>query len=1629
MSAGVGDARVLHSLRGRVRVHLATWSGEDPGRVVEVITEIRGVIDARANSRTRNVLVRYDACGLDHSSLLAAIDRAVSRRTAAGDVGGSPREGSSDPPDAAGSDPLGPNSADPQDAGLHQGPDRGALDRQRRQPRRARIAVRGMDRNPELARRVVQRLEAHPHVTRASASPLTGRVLVEVSEALADFDELVEEATGLEVPDAEPLPAHPLDAGPLIEASAKTAGALLGLGLLIVRRGLGRTGPPVGGAGAGQIAAAVGYVEAVPAASTRLEDALGHNAKELVLGTVSLVSLTFSGGSLGLAVAAFAGVRMLSEVVGRRSSWRRYEDRVERLPTAHPGDEVVLVGGDRAPLPGVVTDGFGVATGAEGLPIALSPGAELPSGARVYGGPVRAVLSSDGRFEREAGPPAPARVHDRYLAAIPLVSGAYAGLTLLMTRSLRRALTALLLVNPRPALAGEEAANRGAAARALRSGVTIAGSRPHRPIRCPDVLLVDPPRVLTEGWELGATVALDATEEAELGRLGAWISAAAGSPWGPVFPPTGQVGAVDGTFDGDAASAEIDGDRWTLEPLHGEPPRVARSELQPGDHVLVLRRLRDDQVQGLFALRPRLARGVGRLRKACARHSVRLEIIAERSPAMLALAERADAKVVAGPAHARVRALREDGLIVAVVSDRVEAARAFDMCDLAIGMSSGRTARFPARADVLAPGAAAVAALIETGARRDAAVRDVVACAIVSNAGGAVWGLRSAPPFQSGPIPGHIGGLASMAVAWMRMHGGRPSRSVAERISDPLPERWGRQPIEEVLRQFDTSRTGLTGAEAHARWSPPAEQNGHSPFLAAVLAQVDSPVMAVLGAGAVLSFAVGALADVAMIGAVVVANAVVGAKQQTEATRATEALGAMAPRTARVIREGADLVVPAGDVVPGDLIVLSPGERVAADARVIEARALEVDEAALTGESFPVSKSADVGTEAARVVLEGSDVTAGTGRAVAVAVGPDTRLGSLASALEEDTDRDNPLQERMGQILWHSLPYIAGGAGIVTLSGVLWRRPLVSQLVLGASVAVAAVPEGLPLMASVAEAGVARRLARRRALVTRLPSVEALGRVDVACADKTGTLTAGRLVVSDITPVDGDPQRPAELSDRARAVLLSAALASPHRDAPDARAHPTDVAVVDAARDAGLGALAARPRDAESSFDPIRGFHAAICAGALHVKGAVEVLAPLCTRMRTGNGDQPLGASERLALLERAETLAAQGRRVLMVAQAAPDCAPEQPEKLTVLGFVGISDPLKPGVAAAVRRCAEAGVRTIMLTGDHPATARAIAREAGLSVNDTVLVASELGQLDDEELATRLEHTSVIARTTPLDKVRIVQALQRRGHVVAMTGDGVNDAPALRLADVGVAMGRRGTEVAREAADLVLADDDFSTLVEALVEGRGFWRNMRRALGLLLGGNAGEVSVMVGAGISGLPTPLTTRQVLSVNLVTDVLPAVAVAVQEPEHRNLSELRREGGRALDAPLRDEIVRRGVATAAPTLAVYLLAARAGDVGGARTVAYTSIVTTQLAQTLDMGRTEGGRPTGPVVRATVGSLAVLAASLWLPPLPAFLGLAPLSGAGAGMSVLAALAAVAIGRTLPLPTSHAGASALAAT
>jgi magnesium-transporting ATPase (P-type) len=630
-----------------------------------------------------------------------------------------------------------------------------------------------------------------------------------------------------------------------------------------------------------------------------------------------------------------------------------------------------------------------------------------------------------------------------------------------------------------------------------------------------------------------------------------------------------------------------------------------------------------------------------------------------------------------------------------------------------------------------------------------------------------------------------------------------------------------------------------------------------------------------------------------------------------------------------------------------------------------------------------------------------------------------------------EDQRRNVLGARLAALLRQSFPVAAAGGAIIAGIGLLRGAPLLAQLTLGTSVVLAAVPEGLPLLTGLGQAATARRLAREHVVVRRLASVETLGRVDIACVDKTGTLTRGQLAVRLVASLSREAllTAPADsagsassaaasvsapiIDESLRDILRAAALASPHPDVWNVASHPTDVAVIRGAERAGLGGAIRATRERESPFDPTRAFHAATVDGHVYVKGALEVLLDRCVTVRRDGADRPLDDATREEVVALGHRLAERGLRVLLVGVGSGSESPGDPRDLTALGFVALSDPLREDVPAVVERCHEAGVRVMMLTGDHPVTAQTIAREAGLlDGRSGLLTGTEMAELDDDALSARLESATVIARATPLDKLRIVESLQRRGHVVAMTGDGVNDAPALRLADVGVAMGKGGTEVARQAADIVLLDDDFATLVSALVEGRAFWRSTRRALGILLGGNLGELGLMLGASAFGEAAPLSVRQILAVNLVTDLLPAIVLAVQGPPKRRLAELSREGAASLDAPLRRTIGFRTVATALPSLATYLLTGGAGS-GEAQSAAFASVVTTQLAQTLVSGTSD--RRIAPPVAAAVGvSGALVVGGFALPAVRSLLGLTPLSPFGWTLVAGSTLAAPMLHRLL---------------
>jgi len=1617
MSATTDAVRVVRRCSGRVRVHAPGWTGHGASQVEAGLRGIPGVQRVRASPATRNILIEFDEAAREPSELLARVQHETSAATL------SHRRRA----EAPGAD------------------SRHAFERRRSDPpvvlersgllARARIGVRGLERDPELGQRLVGSLGRLAGVRRVSVSRLTGRVLIEFDEHQVGVEDLVSQLTGMELPDVpgEDCPTHPLDTAPLIQSGMRAAGALAGLGVIAARRFAGAEGPPVAAGGPLAVAAVVGVLEGLPPLRRAMLAGLGRERAELLVGAVNVVALSLAGSPLGLAVSAAVALRRFTEVRARRDSWREYEERLADAQEATPGQIIRLRAGERAPLAGTVIEGAGTMIGRDGLPRPLGPGDTVTGGARVGGGPFVLELRADPAFAPLSRPVAESPTHlDRYLQVLGPVSLAYAALTAVLTRSVTHTMTALLLVNARPALIGDSAAEASASTRVLRAGVTVVSSRFGRAVQMPGVLLVDGPRVLTDRrLEVAHVSSLRRDlDPPEVLAIAAGIAAASGSPWGPAFPLANRASAHDGVFEAGAALAQVGRVRLRLGPredLDAWPEALRQRER--GNYVLVVSHEADGVALGLLALRPRLEPGTEAMLAGCARRGVRVELLAGPDLAAAeALAARVGLSVGKGDGVSLIRRHQRDGQVVAFLSDSPHAAHAFAAADLAIAVTSGRSGRFAARADLLAPDLGSVEVIVKAAALKQAASDDAVALSALSNLVGAVWGLRGRPGIERGSYATYVTALAAIALAVARLSGGKPSRSAAARLIDPEPERWGRPSLAEVFRQLDTTREGLSSTSVAERAVQAPPLPSQNPLSAALSQQLRSPLNGALAVGAGISLMFGAMADVALIGAVILANTAVGVWQEHQADRVISLLRREGAAPVSVLRDGASTLVKSHELVAGDVISLRSGDRVPADARIVESDSLEVDEAALTGESLPVPKDAQDPSEAGRVLLEGSDITVGSGVAVVFATGRGTRMGATVAALSAVEPARGALDSRLNRLVRQSLPIVLGGSGVIALSALAWRRPLAGQLAVAASVATAAVPEGLPLLAGVAEAAVARRLAGRNAFVRRLAAVEALGRVDVACTDKTGTLTTGRLKLTAVETFAAQTATPDEL----REVLLCAALASPHPDHPGVGAHPTDVAVLEGAREHGLDRQMRAERDEEVPFDPARGFHASVLGDRLLVKGAAEALAPRCRSVRREGRDMPLERDGATELLDAAERLASRGLRVLMVAQGTDTSAPDDPEGLTAIGLVGISDPLRDGVPAAVARCHQAAVRVIMLTGDHPATARAIAEQAGLLVTpDALLTGAELADLDDSELDRRLERATVIARITPLDKLRIVERLQANGRTVAMTGDGVNDAPALRLADVGVAMGLRGTEVARQASDVVLADDDFATLVEMLVEGRSFWLNLRRSLGLLLGGNLGELGVIVGASMLGHASPMTTRQILTVNLITDTLPAVAVAAQQPEHRDLTVLAREGGRASDAALRSDILRRGVATAGPALTAYVLATRMGSPAHAGTVAFGAIVATQLAQTLSLGRAEGVL-TRPVLAAVAATGGFTLAAMFAPPLAGFLGLTAPTIPGALLIAGAALASVLLaggvdgaGHRLRLPRTPGAANA----
>lgn len=824
----------------------------------------------------------------------------------------------------------------------------------------------------------------------------------------------------------------------------------------------------------------------------------------------------------------------------------------------------------------------------------------------------------------------------------------------------------------------------------------------------------------------------------------------------------------------------------------------------------------------------------------------------------------------------------------------------------------------------------------------------------------------------------------------------------------------------------------------------------------------DVMVMILLIATAVSIF-LGEVYDALTIIVIVLLNAVLGFVQEYKTEKTLIALKNMTAPNARVYRDGHQTELPASVLVPGDVISLEAGDKIPADAALLESRGLFAEESILTGESAPVAKSAgspddtDNSIGKANIVYSGTVITKGTALAKVIATGLSAQVGKISGMLTDIEEEETPLQKRLGElgkvvaIICTAVCIVVAGAGI------LHGEPPFDMLMTGISVAIAAIPEGLPATVTIALALAVRRMLAQKALVHKLHSVETLGCASVICTDKTGTVTENKMTVTKVfcgnklydisgsgynvrggITEDGKninpsadktlselmhcavlcnnadisaPSQLSQVSQRERGQLKSFGKKEEWNTAGD----PTEIALLIMAAKSGFTLEKLHHcfrKNEEIPFDSETRCMTVICSGAsgssgssgktAFTKGAFDVILPRCSFIMTNDGIKPLTPSVHRSLEAEHEKLTGEALRVLAFCEKNIDGGDSE-SGMIFLGFAGMTDPPRPEAIEAVKLCRKAHIRTVMITGDHRNTAAAIAKKAGiLHGNDMVLTGAELAKMSDEELDDVIGKTAVYARATPEDKLRIVRAFKRRGDIVTMTGDGVNDAPAVKEASIGVAMGITGTDVTKEAADVVLLDDNFATLVKAVEQGRGIYANIRKFVRYLLSCNIGEVLTMFLGIIMGMPVVLLPTQLLLVNLATDGLPAVALGVEPTEHECMNKPPRKANESFfSGGLMTKIVVRGILIGACTLGCFILTNHmSGSVDTARTAALFTLVMTQLAHVFECKSETKNIFTVPyfnnpkLILAVLSSLCIIFAAIYVPFMQIIFSTTALSG-----------------------------------
>ncbi|MCW4356068.1 HAD-IC family P-type ATPase [Hoyosella sp. YIM 151337] len=951
------------------------------------------------------------------------------------------------------------------------------------------------------------------------------------------------------------------------------------------------------------------------------------------------------------------------------------------------------------------------------------------------------------------------------------------------------------------------------------------------------------------------------------------------------------------------------------------------------------------------------------------------------SPKSSGLAERVGADdSIGGGSHlaSSVHDLQANGHVVALVGDRNDPA--FAAADCAIGIIT-EDQHPPWAADVLCgPGLEDAWLLLKACTVARVSSNRSVQLAMLGSLCGAVLGLLGPErgAYRRGALPVAVSAFVAMMASVWSVRGLTHRRPPAQRDATP----WHAMAVAEALEALRTDMSGLRAEQVAERQTngdddDSSQQNG---LLHATASELDTPLTAPLAAGAGMSAASGSLFDAVIVSVVMLGNAILGAVQKLAAGRAVRTLSEASVVRATLRRDNREHTAPASELVPGDIVKLEAGDSVPADCRLLEAEHLEVDESSLTGESLPVLKNpapvdADDLAERASMLYAGTSVIAGAATAVVVSVGDATEAGR-SSALLGEGSLPGGVEAQLRTLTATSIRVSVGAAAAMLGIGLL-RGRLSATASSAVALAVAAVPEGLPFASTIAQLAAARRLSRRNVLVRAPRTLEALGRVSMVCFDKTGTLTEGRIELRKIS--DAATDKPlSELDERLRPVLAAALRATPVSTG-ELR-HGTDRALVSGGELTGTVREADEPgwtmvRELPFAYD--RGFHAVLGRTngrqIISVKGAPEAVLPRCSALREDGAVREMTATERERLQGRVDELAAEGFRVLAVAERdaseREDFDAERIERLEFAGLLCLGDLVRSTAAEAVRNLRAAGVEAIMLTGDHPSTAEAIAAELGIRSTGRVITGPEVETLSDTELAELVAESAVFARVTPTHKAAIVRALQAAGNAIAVTGDGANDAPAIRLADVGIALGANSTPAAKQAADIVVTDERIETIVDAVIESRAMWRSVRESVALLVGGNLGEIGYALGSTLLSAQPGLNARQFLAINLLTDLAPALALAARPPRDVTPAELLEEGpDAAVGNALNGELIARAAATSVAALSAWLAARAIGRASGARSVGFATLVGAQLAQTAASAKGDRAVLTATIVSAFV-------------------------------------------------------------